>query len=357
MLRCHLAQHRRSHPTSQQLGSSPRASGSTHMATQLPESYLVKHVKKIKKGGNRVEYNRASGRRRELVELLNIVDAYPEHLHDIASYAKDHVEAAAKESAQCRGVADAETFAAVDQEWWISWLKTRVYPERQSHVDEIKKKDVQGVHQLIEYIVKTTMLVKMPKECQEDSAVLDLAAVERAKQDGDRIELAKPVLLADGTLDWGHGVYKLTFKDNVATHVTHVPTGAKAKMPPRVEITREFDLLYGWSDLKAAAVCGEYLNFELHKFFVAGAGPHVVPVMKGQDKRFDALAKACKTRLAASTAVVVPARVGITGGASSPSQPQHDTVAIQKAREALAKRQEERARKRRMSLKTTPSMD
>lgn len=102
---------------------------------------------------------------------------------------------------------------------------------------------------------------------------------------GDRHLLLVNDLVKGGKLNLAIFVYEFVWVGAKASHVTHRPTKCTVPVPEAYSITKQFELIDNFSDMKA------YVQQGLKDFFLKAQGPHVLPCISGNSRVFNNLVK------------------------------------------------------------------
>ena len=175
-----------------------------------------------------------------------------------------------------------------EKEWIVAYVCGKT-GARANELGQAFVENPQCLVHIMEFLLAALRTLKVPHECAK-KAVCAKTLDKRIGEAGDRHLLLANGMVKGGKLNLGIFVYEFDWVEEKASHVIHRPTTCKVPVPPEYTITKQFELIDNFSDMKAYVQQG--LNkYYLKDFFLKAQGPHVVPCISGNPRAFNNIVK------------------------------------------------------------------
>ena len=255
------------------------------------------------------------------------------------------------------GVCEVGTLGKFDLEWVINHNNAEGYGTM-SKWATAKQFDSKSPYHFFAFQMNASLSMRIPEAC-EDPAVMEKACELRIEEAGNRKALLCPAqafFLGNGSLDWTLGVYEPLWNtaDTLVVGAVHRPSGTQCVISEELNIDQDYELSNNWSDDKCEFYKSKHQRFLLKSFFTdKKKAPHKPSSMIGSSKLFqahvDAAIKALEDGQEQGPSTPEPSLK--KKFAEACKQTPGTATAHEKAKEALALRKENAAKKRRISLK------
>ena len=277
------------------------------------------------------------------------------HHPPVAHHHQHHTRTPPVSFRPCCRWAEMTVFSRMEEQW-VSVRLTKLLGWSIDTVAKVQGFDPMSLQHLWCYLHNTTFCCKVPQECC-DHRVMEKVSDQRLGLAGNRhalLRAASGFVQEDGSLDWFLGPYQCTFDhpDGTLSLLVHRPTGHRADVDRGSGITDVYELYDGWSDRKAMLKKSKALKFVLADFFGPKRGPNSTQTWTGQCKELQEVAAIMQKE------VLRAEKAGLSTTVSDDVAKKFKDVRDEKkknatnaAREALSKRSEQFAKKRRISFK------
>ena len=246
------------------------------------------------------------------------------------------------------------TVQNLDDDWVCAYiLACDKLAWTEGKLSRAKAYDPQAPKLVLCNVLNISLTLKLGEACKS-KIVLKLAFDKRrgmAYMEG-RGELPQgktqdDLLLPSGQVDWGLLGNYVTEHELAGNYVLHKPTGDRAEITTAISTDWWLDL--NECDMRCVLMKSKADKVKVHRYFANGQGPFRQKLLTGQCKEWDRLLKEAVTEQKAKE------EKAMDGLLESPDKATlHDAVQLKKqetvkrAREALAKRNEDRALQRRV---------
>lgn len=325
----------------------------------MPDSKLCRFAEacpKIQKTNDSIIDQERELQRKNVMKVIDAMMRAPDIAGSIYDVVEERVNRLKEQqsAATTGGTWKVSTVGHLDENWIATWIMSKASVTRQA-LEKAKVWEPDTCRHLFAYMNNVTNGLSLPDECNSKQ-ITSLAFDKRWESQGRRLGKLGDTAIFDsnGNVQWNKiGPYELVFgNDGKMTMVRHRGSGDETNAPPEVSITREYALEFGYSDARARAVRG-VSRINIADFFGKDAGPYKQKSISGKSKIFadlvmqgmaeqeQRLEEARRGQLAENTIDLRAAR-----------DKTHKEKNAARARAALARRQEERQTRRRLSLGT-----
>jgi hypothetical protein len=191
------------------------------------------------------------------------------------------------------------TLRALDDAWVFSFLSNKL----NLPLDVLERAclyDPDSWRQILQFLGLLNLSSKLCKSCLQQEVVAG-ALIACIDANATRLSVigANAFDRHSGGIRWAHmGVYKLTFDEENATHITHMPTNTTIPMPEHAPVTKAFTLGNNWSDFEAVIKL-EPVSHKCFMFFATGQGPKSLSKVNTQSELFANAVTATLAKIAA----------------------------------------------------------
>jgi hypothetical protein len=299
-------------------------------------------------------------KRQAQLELVNLAFAFRRECDGVVWNFKDRVK-----KAKQAGWGRRHLRRALDDREGGRWLSVRLHlGSLRDAADACQQAHVarrRFVKQLLQYMLVVSIQLKMPLDCYEGS-VATQALARRGAEVGKRMQNAKVdnrTLFSTGKIDWGRlGVYGLILNaTDQLVKVQHRPTGDTCDVDPTEPwVTADWDLHENLSDFTAVLSIG-LGEWEWCDFFGKHPGPHRMKMIVGVSVDFKQHVKEALLMMTRQLCQLEDPWVEEDQKHFKDAQVEKKAVMAKRAREALVARQQERLKKREVTIKAAAITD
>ena len=251
---------------------------------------LSQKVPKAKTTGNHIRDMQLEFERNQLVQCIDILWEKPKVRAECLAFLQMSHSQQQQDDLGPDYFREVSTLAKLceDKEWIVAYVcsktKTSANDLGLAYVE-----NPQCLLHIMEFLLGALRTLKIPHECSK-KAVCAKTLDKRIVDAGDRHLLLVNDLVKGGKLNLAIFVYEFVWVEEKASHVTHRPTRCTVLVPAEYTITKQFELIDNFSDMKAYVQQG--LNkYCLKDLFLKAQGPHVLPCISGNSRVFNNLVK------------------------------------------------------------------
>lgn len=248
-----------------------------------------------------------------------------------------------------------KTLAKIPTGWMANWLLKKGAPHGLTRETlEALAADPILIPELFSYVVQCPLKTDVPPGLVENPMLMSDLLSKRATDCGDRLgPFIKRGGVRGGVLNFAGACFELTFGETKATHVKHVNSGKTVELAsmPHIVITTEFDMHDSHLDGHARVTLG-FTTVELWRLFDSQE-PFISQIIKDKKgkKLLDLSAEMCKAELARKEAMAAACTIDKSILAKAAAD--RKAKGTDKAREAAARKRQERGEKRKIKLVST----
>lgn len=331
-------------------GSAVALSTTRLVVKQCP---LADKLPKLKKSGNIALDHKMSLERQNFKDCLDLLWSNMALCGDCASYLRQMVLQRQEESIiGDDGFDQVSVFGRLDETFLAQWVSDRLKVSM-GIVGLAKVKEPQFVRQAAQALLNIGQSSKAPELCKQRAVMM--ASLKRRYDDaGERADLfqngSKKIVAADGTVNWLHGVYSVTFgEDGAATEVEHRPTRCVIPVPDDIQFNTSFAIVNDWDDSAAQVERGR-TKYRLREMFGKSQGPNLMPTWCGKADGWSTVAAACAAEVQHTMAKQVAEDAAAAEQSFITPIKAKRAEATAKARTMLAARKQETAKRRKVAL-------
>lgn len=318
---------------------------------------LADKVPRAKQTGNMVHDQRAAMDRQHLIDCINMLWYHPIVRGDAAAYLRSQIELAkVKEVAGPDSFDEISQFGKIDETWLASFVASQLGIQVVA-IGKAKVTNDRVVRELAQALTNIGPMATVPELCRS-KVVMARTLEARIQQVGDRAAIFKEsgLIKPGGVLDWLGGVYGLVFDTKGAlVEVLHRPTATKAPFVSEVTVDASWTIVANYDDASARLEKGKTM-YRLRDQFTKKQGPFAEPAWTGKAPKFQETAAAEDEKIKEACRHESPAAKEQVRQAFVTPLKEKQATQTMRAREKLAERKEESAKRRRVSLAPVASV-
>ena len=318
------------------------------MAMQCP---LTKKMPALRKTGDQQIDQDNQLHRTALVEIIESLWANPQDTLACGAWLKARIDARVVTVQENMFKSPPDTLGQVCGDFICSYWKSR-FALGDELLVKIKAWEPDSLRNSFFGMLNCQSGLKFGDEAQ-NKAVLSFALDARLLQCQSMPKLVPGVNvdLLTGEIDYAKfAVYQVEIAENKAARMKHVPTGEFGPIDSDLCVTADWELKDNWSQNKAALVKNKRKYF-VRDFFVKGVGPHCTPSLTGQNDAWKRLiAQAVRKEAIRKEASAEGELVAIATEEFNKAKKAKATAGAELARQGLKEKQDQREKKRRVSL-------